>query len=94
MLRLVQAQTRNGLLRGDELTAAATAAAILARGGHAQLIAADAAGERVIGAAIALLPGDCVLADPSCRFDDQSPRCSSFQVLSLVPWDSQRLQRC
>jgi hypothetical protein len=71
MTRLVQAQTRNGLLLGEELAAAAHDAANLAARTHAQLIAADGTGERIIGAALALLPSECRPADLTRRLDDQ-----------------------
>jgi hypothetical protein len=56
--RLVQAQTRNGLLLGDELAAAAAEAANLAARTRARFIAADGTGERIIGAALAPLANE------------------------------------
>lgn len=72
MVRLVRAQTRNALLLGDELAAAASDAATLASRTNAQLIAADSAGERIIGAALALLPDVCRPADLTQRLDGLS----------------------
>jgi hypothetical protein len=72
MLRLAQAQTRNGLLLGDELAAAAHDAASVAARTSAQLVAADRTGERIIGAALALAPNDCRPADLTHRVDGQS----------------------
>jgi len=72
MTLLANAQTRNGLLQGEELTAAAEAAAEVARRRHATLIAGDSAGERIIGAAIALHPDGCRPADSTRRLDGQT----------------------
>jgi hypothetical protein len=69
---LAEAQTRNALLEGDELAAAAAATADIARHRHAALIAEDGAGERIIGATIALNPGECTPADLTQRFDGQT----------------------
>ena len=68
---LVQAQRRNGLLQGDELAGAAATTVDIARHQRATLIAADEAGERIIGAAIALNPGECEPTDLTRRFDGE-----------------------
>jgi hypothetical protein len=72
MLRLAEAQTRNSLLRGEELNAAASTAAEVATRQRARLIAGDGAGERIIGAALSVLPAECLPANLAQRFDGQS----------------------
>jgi hypothetical protein len=72
MARLVLAQKLNGLLGGDALTDAARTAAAVADRLHCELIAVDGAGERIIGAALALAPGICRPADLTRRLDARS----------------------
>ena len=71
MLLLARAQSRNGLLQGDELTTAAALTVEVAYQTGATLIAGDRAGERIMGAAIALNPGGCRPADLTKRLDGQ-----------------------
>ena len=73
LLALAQAQS---LLRSDELIASANTAADLERSVRASLIAGDGAGERIVGAAIALSPDGCKLADLT--------RCVDGQTLLII----------
>lgn len=65
---VLEAQTRNSLLRGGELLHAAHALVEVLRTYGGTAIASDSVGDRVLGAALLLEPALC-LADRSCRFD-------------------------
>src|SRR3954447_7747118 len=69
MARLVYAQQRNAVISGSDLVAAAKDVATVARRHDAVLIAHDQAGERIIGAALALYPEACRPADLTVRRD-------------------------
>lgn len=71
MGRLVEAQRRNSVLSGQDLTDAAHGVARLARRHHGLLIAHDNAGARIMGAALVLRPRDCSAADVTARFIGQ-----------------------
>lgn len=92
MVALGQAQSPNGLLQGNELAPAATTAADLARSRRGSLIAGDGAGERFIGAAIALNPEGCKSADPIRCFDGQATRDHLRRGVSLETRSAQRLR--
>lgn len=69
--RILDAQTSNSTLCGDDLRSAGREVAALALSGGDELLAVDCAGERIIGAA--LLADDRVRAvDVSRRLDHQS----------------------
>lgn len=72
MARLIEAQSRNAGLSGQDLAKAADKVARLARRNHALLVAHDSAGDRIIGAALVLRPEDCRPADVTARFEGQS----------------------
>jgi hypothetical protein len=82
--QLAQAQTRNALLEGDELATAAATTADVASRRHATLIAGDGAGERIIGAAIALNAKECKPADLTRRFDGQTLLLISGAIVGPV----------
>ncbi|MFF2389384.1 hypothetical protein [Agromyces sp. NPDC058104] len=65
--RLYAAQRHAATLGGDELKSAAAAAGALAQSGEMELVAADSAGERIVGAASLLY--DCIIADTTRRHD-------------------------
>ena len=67
--RLLEAQRRNAALSGDELVQAAADVARLARRHRAVLVAHDGAGERIVGAALALHPRECRPGDVTTRYD-------------------------
>ncbi|MGG5259084.1 hypothetical protein [Phycicoccus avicenniae] len=65
---VLEAQTRNSLLAGDELLAAAQALVELMRTQNAVALPSDGVGDRILGAALLLDP-TLPLADRSLRFD-------------------------
>lgn len=65
---VLEAQTRNSLLAGDELLGAARALIEVLQGRRAVALASDSVGDRILGAALLLAP-DLPLADRSFRFD-------------------------
>jgi hypothetical protein len=69
LARLLDAQRSNAALAGEELVAAATEVAQLARRHRAVVVADGGAGERLVGAALALRPRDCRPADVTARYD-------------------------
>jgi hypothetical protein len=69
LARLLEAQQRNALLAGEELVAAGTEVARLGRRHRAVLVAHDAAGERLVGAALTLRPRDCRPGDVTASYD-------------------------
>lgn len=71
--RVLYAQSHNAVLQGLDLAVATEDLARLAREhGDAELVAADAAGDRIIGAATVLHPGLNAPADVSRRLDGRS----------------------
>jgi hypothetical protein len=68
---VLRAQTANSTLSGDELRRAARRLVTVAAAAPSALLAVDAAGERLVGAAI-LLSGDLRLVDRSRRLDGES----------------------
>lgn len=67
---VLEAQTHNSNLSGDELMSAAIALARIARLRRFAVLPSDQAGERILGAALALEEA-IEPADRSCRFDRQ-----------------------
>lgn len=65
---LLEAQSSNSSLSGDELSTAAHFVCALARRTGLQALASDRAGERILGAALMIEPG-ISMADRSRRFD-------------------------
>lgn len=65
---VLEAQTRNSLLAGDELIVAARALVELMRTRNAVALPSDTVGNRILGAALLLEP-TLPLADRSLRFD-------------------------
>lgn len=65
---VLEAQTRNSLLAGDELLNAARALVEVLRGRRAVVLPSDLVGDRILGAALLLEP-TLPLADRSRRFD-------------------------
>lgn len=84
IVALAHAQRRNGLLQGDELVAAANTAADLARNKRTSLIAGYGAGERIIGAAIALSADGFLSVDLTRRFGGQTLMIISGVVAGSV----------
>jgi hypothetical protein len=71
--RVLNAQSHNALLRGDDLAIATDDLARIARDHEdAELVAADTAGDRIIGAATVLHPTLNAPADLSQRLDGRS----------------------
>lgn len=65
---VLEAQTRNSLLAGEELLSAARALVEVLRGRRVVALPSDSVGERILGAALLLEPA-LPLADRSRRFD-------------------------
>jgi hypothetical protein len=65
---VLEAQTRNSLLAGDELTNAARALVEVMRSRRTVAVPSDSVGDRILGAALLLEP-TLPLADRSLRFD-------------------------
>src|SRR4051794_26349371 len=71
--RVLNAQSHNALLRGDDLAVATGDLARIARDHEAaELVAADTAGDRIIGAATVLHPPPTAPADLSQRLDGRN----------------------
>lgn len=68
LVGVLQAQTRNSLLAGDELTNAARALVEVMRSRRTVAVPSDSVGDRILGAALLLEP-TLPLADRSLRFD-------------------------
>ena len=84
IVALAHALRRNAPLQRDELVAAAKTAAELARNKRTSLIAGCSAGERIIGAAIALSADGCLSVDLTRRFGDQTLMVISGVVTGSV----------
>ena len=95
LARVGKAQTRNALLAGTDLVAAATCLADLAAGLRSRLVAADGAGDRLIGAASILKPQHVHPADLGGRLDGQSVLIVSGAIAGAVglAQDARRMRR-
>ena len=80
---VLEAQTRNSLLAGDELVRAARALVDLLLKHPAVALASDTAGDRIIGAALLRDPS-LLLADRSQRFDG----CNVMLVTGHISGDA------
>lgn len=80
---LLEAQTRNSLLAGDELVSAARGLVEVLRTRRTVAIPSDSVGDRVLGAALLLEP-TIPLADRSLRLDG----CSVLLVVGHISGDA------
>jgi hypothetical protein len=69
---VASAHLRNATLAGQELTSAAATVTLLARRYRAAVLAADGAGDRIIGAALATAPTGLTAANTTARLDGQT----------------------
>lgn len=82
--RLMTVQRRNASLAGSDLAGAASAVARLASKHGAVVLAADSAGDRIIGAALAAQPNGVVAADRTARLTGQAVLVVSGAVAGPV----------